>query len=114
MLVFYHGDGNMMQVVPDVVEMGIDVLNPVQPECMDPTEVKRRFGDRLALWGTLGTQTTLPFGSVAEVRETCRRLIREVGEGGGLLLAPTHVVEPEVPIENLVAFIDTVKEGGAV
>ena len=113
LLLFYHGDGNMMQVVPDIVELGIDVLNPVQPECMDPVEVKRRFGDRLALWGTLGTQTTLPFGSVAEVRETCRRLIREVGKGGGLLLSPTHVVEPEVPIENLVAFIETVKEVGA-
>jgi len=113
LLLFYHGDGNMMRIVPDLVELGIDVLNPVQPECMDPVEVKRRFGDRLAQWGTLGTQSTLPFGTVAEVRETCRRLIREVGAGGGLLLSPTHVVEPEVPIENLLAFIETVKEAGA-
>ena len=113
LLLFYHGDGNMMQVVPDIVELGIDVLNPVQPKFIDTVEVKRRFGNRLALWGTLGTQTTLPFGSVAQVRAKCRRLIREVGKGGGLLLSPTHVVEPEVPIENLVAFIETVKEVGA-
>lgn len=111
-LIFYHGDGNMQKIIPDIIEIGVDILNPVQPECMDPVEIKRLYGDRLSFWGTLGTQTVLPFGTPDEVRETCIRLIKEVGKGGGLLLAPTHVVEPEVPIENLMAFIETVKEYG--
>jgi uroporphyrinogen decarboxylase len=111
-LVFYHGDGNMQKIIPDIVEIGIDILNPIQPECMDPVEIKRQYGDRLSFWGTLGTQTTLPFGTPAEVNETCKKLIEEVGKGGGLLLAPTHMVEPEVPIENLMTFIETVKGYG--
>lgn len=107
-LIFYHGDGNMSRIVPDLVRIGVDILNPVQPECMDPFELKRLYGNRLAFWGTLGTQTTLPFGTPDEVRETCRRLIRDIGQGGGLVLAPTHMVEPDVPMENLVAFLETV------
>lgn len=111
-LVFYHGDGNMQKIIPDLIEVGIDILNPVQPECMDPVEIKRLYGDKLSFWGTLGTQTTLPFGTPEEVRETCRRMIETVGKGGGLLLAPTHVVEPEVPFENLQAFLDAVRDFG--
>ncbi len=111
-LVFYHSDGNLMEVIPDLIEIGIDILNPVQPECMDPVEVKKLYGERLSLWGTLGTQTTMPFGTAKEVKETCKRLIEQVGVGGGLLLAPTHVIEPDVPWENVQAFIEAVDEYG--
>lgn len=111
-LVFYHGDGNMQKIIPDMIEIGIDVLNPIQPECMDPVEIKKLYGDRLSFWGTLGTQTTMPFGTPEDVRETCRVLIEKVGKGGGLVLAPTHVVEPDVPVENLLAFIEAVKKYG--
>jgi len=111
-LVFYHGDGNLHKIIPDLIEIGIDILNPIQPECMDPVKVKELYGDRLSFWGTLGTQTTLPFGMPEEVKETCRNLIEKVGKGGGLLLAPTHMVEPDVPWENVQAFIDAVKEYG--
>jgi uroporphyrinogen decarboxylase len=88
----------------------VDILNPIQPECMDPVEIKNTYGDRLSFWGTIGTQSTMPFGTPQEVREACMRMIGEVGNGGGLFLAPTHVVEPEVPWENIQAFIDTVQE----
>ena len=111
-LIFYHGDGNLQKIIPDLIEIGVDILNPVQPECMDPVEIKRLYGHKLSFWGTLGTQTTLPFGNTEEVKKTCKRLIETVGKGGGLLLAPTHMVEPEVPFENIQAFIDTVKEFG--
>jgi Uroporphyrinogen-III decarboxylase len=77
---------------------------------MDPIEIKKKYGDRLSFWGTIGTQTTLAFGTAGEVNEVCKKMISEVGKGGGLLLAPTHLVEPEVTWENLQAFIDTVKE----
>lgn len=110
LLILYHGDGNMRTVIPDLIEVGVDILNPVQPECLDPYEMKREFGKDLAFWGCVGTQTTQPFGTPASIRETCRRLIREVGKGGGLLLAPTHLIEPDVPWENIMAFVDAVRE----
>jgi uroporphyrinogen decarboxylase len=79
---------------------------------MDPAAIKRAFGRDLAFWGGLGTQTTLPFGSPDEVRQTVRDLIATVGDGGGFLIAPTHVVEPEVPWENIIAFVEAVEEFG--
>ncbi|OHE87821.1 MAG: hypothetical protein A3G75_11020, partial [Verrucomicrobia bacterium RIFCSPLOWO2_12_FULL_64_8] len=105
-LFFYHSDGQIGEIVPDLIEIGVDILNPVQPECMDPVEMKRRFGDRLAFWGGVGTQTVMPFGSPAEVRECVHRLFRTVGRGGGFLCAPSHVLEPEVPWANVEAFVD--------
>lgn len=68
------------------------------------------YGDRLSFWGTDRYTTTMPFGTPDDVRRECRRMIEEVGKGGGLLLAPTHTLEPEVPWENIQAFIDTVRE----
>ncbi len=111
-LIFYHGDGNLQKIIPDLIEIGIDILNPVQPECMDPVEIKTLYGDRLSLWGTLGTQTTMPFGTARQVKQTCKQLIEKVGKGGGLLLAPTHVIEPDMPWQNVEAFLDAVKEYG--
>ncbi len=105
-LIFYHSDGRMEPIIADLVEVGVDVLNPVQPECVDPAEVKRQWGDRLSFWGTLGTQTTLPFGTPEEVRRVVRERITTVGRGGGLVLAPTHVVEPDVPLANILAFFE--------
>ena len=104
--VFYHSDGNVEAAVPDLIEAGIDILNPVQPECMDPAAVKLKFGDRLAFWGTVSVQQTMPFGSPEAVRAEVRSRIRSVGKGGGLILAPAHVLGPETPWENIVAFFE--------
>jgi uroporphyrinogen decarboxylase len=112
-LVFFHTDGSVEPVIPDLIEIGVDILNPVQPECMDPADIKRRYGDRLAFWGTIGTQTTMPFGSRDDVRRVVKERIETVGPEG-LLLAPTHVLEPEVPWENIVAFVEAVEEYGVV
>jgi len=109
-LIAYHSDGNVQKLIPDLIETGVEILNPIQPECMDPVDIKRLYGNRLSFWGTVGTQTTMPFGSTDQVRQCCRRMIREVGKGGGLVLAPTHTIEPEVPWENIHAFLDVVKE----
>ena len=111
-LIFYHGDGNLQKIIPDLIEIGVNILNPVQPECMNPAEIKKLYGDKLSFWGTLGTQHTMPFGSPEEVTKTCKELIETVGLGGGLLLAPTHTIEPDVPWENLQAFIDAVGKYG--
>ncbi|MDR2552791.1 MAG: hypothetical protein LBD31_06490 [Treponema sp.] len=111
-LIFYHGDGNLQAIIPDLIEAGVDILNPVQPECMDPALIKAQYGSRLSFWGTIGTQTTLPFGSAGEVKEAVKKSIETVGAGGGLLIAPTHMIEPDVPWENIEAFIEAVKEYG--
>ncbi len=103
---FYHSDGNVEAAIPDLIEAGIDILNPVQPECMDPAAIKRRYGDQLSFWGTVGVQRTMPFGTPDDVRAEVRARIREVGRGGGLILAPTHVLGPEVPWENILAFFE--------
>lgn len=104
MLMDYHGDGNLQKIIPDLIEIGVDILNPVQPECMDPIEIKRMYGDRLSFRGGLGTQTTLPFGTPEEVTRVCEELCREMGKGGGFMLCPTHMIEPEVPWENFEAY----------
>lgn len=109
-MIFYHGDGNLQKIIPDLIEIGVEILNPIQPECMNPVEIKKKYGDRLSFWGTLGTQSTMPFGTSGEVREYCKRMIEMIGKGGGLILAPTHLLEPEVPWDNVQAFIDTVRE----
>ncbi|MGE5529575.1 MAG: uroporphyrinogen decarboxylase family protein [Patescibacteria group bacterium] len=77
---------------------------------MNPAGLKRLYGDRLSFWGAVGTQTTMPFGTPAEVKAAVAERIRTLGEGGGLVVAPTHVLEPEVPWENVVAFVEAVRE----
>jgi uroporphyrinogen decarboxylase len=110
MLIFYHGDGNLQKIIPDLIEIGVEILNPIQSECMDPIEVKNKYGNKLSFWGTVGTQTTMPFGTVDQVKQVCLEMINLVGKGGGLLLAPTHVLEPEVPWENINAFINVIMD----
>ena len=113
LLIFYHSDGFIEPIIPDLIEIGLDILNPVQPECMDPAKLKREYGGDLAFWGTIGTQSTMPFGTPAEIRRVVRERIQTVGPEG-LLLAPTHVLEPDVPWENIVAFVEAVEEFGQV
>ena len=105
--VWYHTDGNATDIVDDLIEIGITILNPVQPECMDPVALRRRYGKRLAFDGCVGTQTTFPFGTPADVRRVVREFVAALdGRNGGLKLAPTHVLEPEVTPENIEAFFE--------
>lgn len=112
--VWYHSDGDCRAIIPDLIEIGVTILNPVQPECMDPVWVKREYGRELCLWGTIGTQTTLPFGTPESIRENVRQMIDECGGDGGLFLAPTHVIEPDVPWENIEALYEACCEFGGV
>lgn len=108
-LAYYHSDGVIYDIIPDLIEIGVDILNPVQPECMDPALVKAQYGDKLSFWGTIGTQTTMPFGTPREVKDCVRHNIETVGRGGGLVVAPTHLLEPEVPWENIEALVEAVE-----
>jgi len=109
---FYHSDGCVTEIIEELIEIGVDVLNPIQPEVMDPAALKKQYGDRLAFNGTISIQQTLPFGTVQDVRDEVRERIETVGVGGGLLIAPSHCVQPEVPIENLLAFAQAVRDFG--
>ncbi len=110
--VFYHSDGNPEAIIPELIEIGVTIINPVQPECIDPVRVKERWGDQLALWGTIGTQTTMPFGTPEDVRREVKRRIETVGYDGGLVLGPTHSLEPDVPWENIIALYEAIEEYG--
>jgi uroporphyrinogen decarboxylase len=90
----------------------VDILNPIQPECMDARALKKQYGDKLSFWGTIGTQTTMPFGTPADVANLVEQMIASVGKGGGLVLSPTHTVEPDVPWENIEALVSAVKKRG--
>jgi uroporphyrinogen decarboxylase len=109
--VAYHSDGNIAPIIPELIEVGVDILNPIQPASMDPALLKRQYGDRLCFWGTIDEQHTLPFGSPEEVTAEVRRRIETVGEGGGLILGPTHHVQLDTPMENFWALVETVNHG---
>jgi uroporphyrinogen decarboxylase len=109
MPVAYHSDGNILPVIDDLVEIGVDILNPMQPECMPVDDIVPRYRDRLAFWGLVGTQSTMPHGSAEDVRAVVRRCRAHVEAGARILVSPTHVLEPEVPWENIVALVDEAK-----
>lgn len=107
--VCYHSDGKCWDIIPDLIEAGVTVLNPVQPECLDIAAVKKCYGDRLAFWGGVGTQTTMPFSNADEVYRTVQKTIDMLGPTG-FFPCPTHVLEPEVPWENIQAYLRAVEE----
>ncbi|MFN2352741.1 MAG: uroporphyrinogen decarboxylase family protein, partial [Kiritimatiellia bacterium] len=113
-LIFYHTCGFVAPLIESLIEAGVEILNPVQPECMDFLEIHRQYGDRLSFDGTLGTQTTMPFGTPAEVEAVVCRNLDIAGPAGGLLCCPTHLLEPEVPWENIVAYVSACKTYRAV
>ena len=112
--VFHHTDGAARAILPDLVEAGIDVLNPIQWRCkgMDREGLKRDFGDRLVFHGAVDNQYTLPFGTVAEVRQEVLDNLRILGAGGGYILAPCHNIQAVGPPENVVAMYETAFEHG--
>lgn len=109
-----HTDGDVYPIIPDYIEMGLDVLNPVQPYVaeMDHERLKRLFGDRLSFHGGIDLQRVLPFGTPEEVYAEAVKTMRALGLGGGYILAPTHYLTPDVPPENVLALRDAVLERG--
>jgi uroporphyrinogen decarboxylase len=103
---FQHCCGNVTDILPEMIEIGLDVLESVQPEAMDVYALKRRFGRQLRLWGGLGTQRLIPFGTPAEIHSEITRLRRELGSGGGYILAPAKPLMDEVPVENAAAVLE--------
>ncbi|MEK7765812.1 MAG: uroporphyrinogen decarboxylase family protein, partial [bacterium] len=111
-LAFHHDDGAIAALIPDLLEVGIDILNPVQWRCagMDRARLKRDFGSRVAFHGAMDNQHTLPFGTVEDVRREVRENAAILGAGGGYILAPCHNLQPITPVENVLAMYDEARK----
>jgi uroporphyrinogen decarboxylase len=112
LLVFYHCDGNFTGLIPDLVDIGVNVINPVQPDCMNAAAIKREFGDKLAMWGTVGSSRQWDWGSPDQIRAQVQHRIQELGPEG-LLLAPAYDID-YAPFDNIVAFVEAVEEFGRI
>jgi uroporphyrinogen decarboxylase len=112
-IVITHCCGSIADIMPDIIEIGLDVLESVQPEAagMNPYELKKKWGDKLTFWGCLGSQSTVQFGSPQEIYDEVQRLRREMGEGGGYILAPAKTLQPGTPTENAVAVLEAFTGG---
>ncbi len=108
-IAFHHTCGNIEPIIGDLIEIGLDILHPIQPEAMDPLKIKREFGKDLTLCGGLGTQMLLPHGSPREVRAEVKRLKDQMGGSGGYILEPGITLQADVPLENLLALIEEAK-----
>lgn len=106
----YHSDGAIRPIIPDLIEIGMDVLNPIQPKAhgMELGELKAEYGDVLTFFGGVDEQEVLPFGDVAQVREEVRLRIEQASANGGFVIAPAHNIQPDTPLQNVYAFFDAV------
>jgi uroporphyrinogen decarboxylase len=108
----YHTDGNVYPIIDDLVDIGLDILNPIQPKSMDPYYIKKRYGKKLTLWGTVDIQETLPFGTVGDVEKEVIERIENLAPGGGFIISPTHHVQIDTHLENFLAFWNTAEKYG--
>jgi len=106
----YHSDGFVLPLIPEFIEIGMDVLNPIQPASMDPDTLKKIYGENLCFWGSIDEQHSLPFGTPEDVKEEILLRLKTVGRDGGLILAPTHHVQLDTPMENFWAMVNTIRE----
>jgi uroporphyrinogen decarboxylase len=103
-----HSCGSVAKILPDLIEIGLDVYESVQPEAKNnnPYELKRKFGKEITFWGGLGSQSLLPFGAPAEIKCEVAKLCQEMGHDGSCILAPAKAIQPETPLENAAAALE--------
>jgi uroporphyrinogen decarboxylase len=106
----YHTDGVVYPIIPDLIEIGLDVLNPIQPAAMDPVRLKNEYGRNLCFWGSLDIQQTLPFGTPVQVKAEVITRLKTIGREGGLIIGPTHNIQLDTPLENFWAMIETIRK----
>ncbi len=109
--IMYHSDGAVMEIIPELIDMGIDILDPIQlgADSMDPYGLKSLYGDKLSFHGGIGVQDVLPKGNPEEVRRYVRYLKKTLGRNGGYIIAPSHAIQPDTPIENILAAFEEAK-----
>lgn len=104
-----HSDGKISPLFPELIEIGLDIFNPLEPSVMDRLEMKRLYGDKITFYGGLDVEHTMPFGSPQDVRKETRWLVENMGKGGGYILQTSHQVLWDTPMENIVAYIEEVR-----
>jgi uroporphyrinogen decarboxylase len=104
-----HSCGDITEIIPDLIDIGVNMISPLQAEALDFRFLKKEYGKYLTFWGGVSTQKTLPYGTPADVRMEVRERIDMLGKGGGYIVAPSHELQGDVPLENMLAFIDEVQ-----
>jgi uroporphyrinogen decarboxylase len=110
----HHSCGSIKPLIPDMIEMGLDVLNPIQPGAadMDPRDLKARFGSRLSFHGSIDIQKTLPFGSPEDIRAEVRDRMAALAPGGGFIICTAHNIQTDAPLANILALFDAYRDYG--
>lgn len=108
--IMQHSCGDIEDIFPDLIEIGLDCYQTFQPEIYDIQAVKEKYGDKLCFWGGISTQRLLPYASADEVYETTKKIMKIMGDGGGYIAAPTHAIPADVPEENVDAMLRAFKE----
>ena len=103
-IIFLHSCGCIEEIIPDLIEIGLDVLHPIQPETMDVYKIASNYQKDLAIWGTISCQNTIPFGTPADVDFEIKDRVEKMGKKGGFLISPANIMGPEVPLENIRAY----------
>ena len=106
--VLTHCCGGIDKILPDVIEIGLDVYQSVQPEAKNnnPYDLKQKYGDKITFWGGLGSQQMIPYGTPSEIKDEVRHLRKEMSKGGGYILGPAKEIQPDTPDENIAAVIE--------
>jgi len=110
--VLFHSDGNYEPIMPDLIEVGVNIFNPIQPDCMDIEQLKNQYGDKVTLWGGLSVQDTLPHGTVDDVKAEVKRTIEICAPGGGFVLGTSNNITQDTPVENFLAIYEVAKKYG--
>ncbi|MFA7019612.1 MAG: uroporphyrinogen decarboxylase family protein [Sphaerochaetaceae bacterium] len=105
-ILFFHSDGNLDQIMEELIDTGFTVINPIQPECMDLYKTKDRFGHTITLHGTISIQELLPFGSVDDIHREVAKIVDYCGKDGGLIISPSNLIQNDTPMENILALYE--------
>lgn len=108
----FHSDGYYEPIIDDLIEIGVNAINPLQPDHMNASGIRQRYGPQLALWGTVGRQTTFSFSTPEEIRQEVRQRIETLGRAGLILCPAYDIDEPDIPVENVIAFLAAAREFG--
>ena len=108
--IFHHSCGNIIKIISDLIEIGLDVLNPIQPEAMSPDELSKKFGRRLSFFGGISTQKTLPFGTPQDVKNEVINRIKVLGKNNGYIISPSHEVTSDCKDENFIMLIKILED----
>jgi len=107
--ILFHSDGYFEPIIEDLVEIGIQAINPLQPEYMDAARIRQQFGPKLALWGVVGNQTTFSHATPVKIQQEVQQRVETLGRRGLILCPAYDISEPDIPWENIAAFLEAAK-----